>query len=266
MDRPGGQRRPALDSSVSRNGLALAGDRARGRRHRSSQSFSSRRFRQCFRVCCRSSHSRRTPDSLGFARIRRWCFGLGSPRCSGCVRCGRDKYALAAALAAATLLLLKRRWRGAVYSLLAGVSLGHIVFRAVQQCHARRTADPDVRLKALLGDPGRPLPDQAPPGTASPTTGTRRPPTVPSDGLEVDSSRRSRHHLRPPPAPPLFLRHGAGRPAASRQRKSASRHHAVIGGKLVPSVRHSGFPLTRVCETRFFVPSSRLRVARRWRA
>jgi hypothetical protein len=63
-----------------------------------------------------------------------------------------SEYALATAVAAATLLLLRRRWRGAL-TLLAGVSLGYVVFRAITEVTVRTYTDPDVQLEAVLRKP-----------------------------------------------------------------------------------------------------------------
>jgi len=63
-----------------------------------------------------------------------------------------SEYALAAVAAAATFLLMRRRWRSAL-TLLAGVSLGYVVFRVISDVTARVKTDPDVQLERIRRKP-----------------------------------------------------------------------------------------------------------------
>jgi len=70
------------------------------------------------------------------------------------VACGAvvSEYALAAVAAAATFLLLSRRWRSSL-TFLAGVSLGYVVFRAISDVTVRVHTDPAVQLERLQRKP-----------------------------------------------------------------------------------------------------------------
>ncbi len=63
-----------------------------------------------------------------------------------------SEYALATAAAAAALLVLRRYWLGAL-TVGAGVSLGYVVFRAISDVTVRVTTDPAIQLESILRKP-----------------------------------------------------------------------------------------------------------------
>lgn len=165
-----------------------------------------------------------------------------------------SEYALATALAAATLLLLKRRWRGA-FALLAGVSLGYIVFRAISNVTARMTTDPDVQLKALLRQPwSAPFRILAAAWDCILGSWGRAASDLPIEWSSKSTLLAAAVALAAA-ACTAALRLDGG--AADPQRRAGGSQLAVIAAVivgLVPTFVIRSFPLTRVYETRFFLP------------
>lgn len=164
-----------------------------------------------------------------------------------------SEYALATVFAAATLLLLRRRWRGAL-SLLAGVSVGYVVFRAISEVTVRATTDPDIQLERILRSPSAPFRILGAAWDCMVGSWGRA-----ASDLRIEWDSKS-----------TLLAAGVALAAAVcasalRTDRSAADPAERVGGRLlaliaaviaglVPTFVIRSFPLTREFETRFFLP------------
>jgi hypothetical protein len=165
-----------------------------------------------------------------------------------------SEYALATVLAAATLLLLRRRWRGAM-TLFAGVSLGYVVFRAIGNLMVRPTTDSDVQLEAVLRKPwSAPIRILAAAWDCLVGSWGRA-----ASDLRIEwSSKSTLLASGVALAVAVFVAalrvdRGRAEPSDGAGRNLLAVIAAVIAG-LVPAFVIRDFPLIRTYETRFFLP------------
>jgi hypothetical protein len=165
-----------------------------------------------------------------------------------------SEYALATALAAATYLLLRRRWRGAL-SLLAGVSVGYAVFRAISDVTLRMTTDPDVQLETVLQQPWSP-PLRTLSAAWDCIVGSWGRAAA---GLQIEWASKSTLFAAGVAlaaaicAAALRMDRAAADPPGSVGGRLLAVIAAVIAG-LAPAFVIRSFPLSRVFETRYFLP------------
>ena len=165
-----------------------------------------------------------------------------------------SEYALAAMAASVTFLFLRRRWRSAL-TLGAGVAVGYLVFRAISMVSVRATTDPDVQIENVTRGPlGVPLKILGAAWECLIGAWGRA-----ATGFSLDWDTRSSIL-----AATVALAAGLGAAAVGRRREGTN-HPAKAGGRLaalvaavlaglVPTFVIRGFPLTRVFETRYFIP------------
>ncbi len=166
-----------------------------------------------------------------------------------------SEYAIATVLAAATLLLFQRRWRGIV-TLLGGVFVGYVVYRAISDVTLRMTTNPQVQLRVLLQGSGS-FPFRLLSATWQSTIGSwsavasemhvewDSKSTLVALAIGLVSATGAAVALRP------LASSGQG-PRAAGPRLAALVAAVFVG--LSPIFAIWDFPLTRVFETRYYLP------------
>ena len=164
-----------------------------------------------------------------------------------------SEYALATAVASGTLLVLKRRWRGAL-TLGAGVTIGYIAFRFIGDTTIRSQTNPDVQIETILRRPwSAPFKILAAAWDCIVGAWGRA-----ASELRVDWSSKSTL-LAAGVALGMATWVARGLPVRSAEAADGKAENlwvvvaAVVAG-LTPAFLIRSFPLTKVYETRFFLP------------
>lgn len=166
-----------------------------------------------------------------------------------------SEYALATVAAAAALLLLSRRWRGAVTAF-GGASLGYVVYRAIGDVTLRRITNPGVQMAAFLSHPWR-APFKVLAATWHCMAGSWARAVSDLQLIQWGSKSTLFAAIVAFAVAVCAASLGVGRAAANRPKPVGGRLLAVlaaVAAGLAPVFLPRGWPLIIVYDTRFFLP------------